>query len=126
MRRGAAVGTFAASDRSMPVLHLGLLLLLLLLLLPAVARGIESDLTGRRLQTRYVPPMPADLVFDLCGDTCQSAANMGAENLALLIRVRRNCKRTWADGCGTAVPPRGFTAKSTLCALSSSRDSQSH
>ena len=37
----------------------------------------------RRLQRQYTPPTAIDLVHDLCGDTCQAAANMGDPNLAL-------------------------------------------
>ena len=41
---------------------------------------------------------------DLCGTPCQEAIDSGSVSM---------CTVTWADGCGDATPPAGFTAQAT-------------
>ena len=46
---------------------------------------------------------------DLCGTPCQEVVDTSG--------VERVCSITWADGCGDAPPPPGFTAESTVAEL---------
>ena len=49
-----------------------------------------------------------DSVDDLCGSPCQDVVDSAGY---------RVCAITWADGCGEAAPPTGFTASSAVWQL---------
>lgn len=73
---------------------------------------LAASLETMRTNAEQLAALQAGLrdVPDLCGTPCQDVVDSGSVAM---------CEVTWADGCGDAAPPAGFSAASTvgqLCA----------